>query len=66
MNNLLKSKLNKIDDFKDLFKHIGNLGVREPEEAVNHWQEDTYFGWLYLAGTNPNHLTICKKVKRIR
>jgi len=67
VHNFLKNfngkKLLTLDDHYHVYHHFGSLGVKGPEEAMKHWNEDTYFGWTYLAGVNPYHFA---KVKEVR
>jgi hypothetical protein len=53
LKNFNGKKLLTLDDHYHVYHHFGSLGVKGPEEAMKHWNEDTYFGWTYLAGVNP-------------
>jgi hypothetical protein len=67
--NVLRSKLvnmlQKVEDYHGLYRVTQNLlteGLAKPTEASENWKDDAYLGWTYLAGTNPNHLVLCKDV----
>ena len=59
---LHNTQFKHIEDYLSVYHQFGPLGVPIPQEAPKHWQEDTYFGWMYVAGTNPCHLTLIKEV----
>jgi hypothetical protein len=55
-------ELKTLDDHYHVYHHLGSIGLKAPEEAMKNWNEDTYFGWTYLAGVNPYHLELVKQV----
>ena len=54
--------LKHVEDFHKVYRPFGHLNMEEPKDSATRWTEDSYFGWMYVAGTNPNHLTLCNEV----
>uniref|UniRef100_A0A8C2E6L5 Arachidonate 12-lipoxygenase n=1 Tax=Cyprinus carpio TaxID=7962 RepID=A0A8C2E6L5_CYPCA len=50
---------NDLDDFKRIFWKL-----RSPiaEYTMNHWKEDSFFGYQFLNGSNPRMITRCKEL----